>query len=317
MTIRGLASRVWLLGWFVAWLLISRRGVSPVAASWGALLFGASGAIAGSFLFVRGFRLLQRKRWIEDTPVSRISAAAMGRVKLFGRAAGPYTLISPLAQVDCYYYRVEARDTGDNREEKGAESHAEETIFTPLFVEDETGRMLIDPRGAELEIPPEYEEAIETESMSECARRFLRRHGLSTVGNITVTEYAIKPGDPMVVMGTLTENHLVAAETSGQSLEAGYLSREAADLQRREQMEGMGIPIRDLPPANSEASADFKLHPEIVLASGSDREPFVIARQDPQHIVADLARSSVLGIWGGAALALFSFGLVIKWIGLW
>ena len=219
--------------------------------------------------------------------------------------------------MDCYYYRVEARDTGDNREEKGAESHAEETIFTPLFVEDETGRMLIDPRGAELEIPPEYEEAIETESMSECARRFLRRHGLSTVGNITVTEYAIKPGDPMVVMGTLTENHLVAAETSGQSLEAGYLSREAADLQRREQMEGMGIPIRDLPPANSEASADFKLHPEIVLASGSDREPFVIARQDPQHIVADLARSSVLGIWGGAALALFSFGLVIKWIGLW
>jgi hypothetical protein len=118
-------------------------------------------------------------------------------------------------------------------------------------------------------------------------------------------------------MGTLTENHLVPAETSGQSLEAGYLSREAADLQRREQMEGMGIPIRDLPPGNLEPSVDFKLHPEIVLASGSDREPFVIARQNPQRIVADLARSSIFGIWGGAALALLSFGLVVKWLGLW
>jgi E3 Ubiquitin ligase len=317
MTIRGLASRAWLLGWFVAWLLISRRGVSSGSASWGALLFGASGTVAGMFLFIRGFRLLRRKRWIEDTPVSRISAAALGRLKLFGRAAGPYTLISPLAQVDCYYYRVEARDTGDSREEKGTESHAEETIFTPLFIEDETGRMLVDPRGAELEIPSEYEEAIETESMSECARRFLLRHGLSTLGNITVTEFAIKPGDPMVVMGTLTENQLDAAETSRQSLHTGYLSRETADLQRREQMEAMGIPIRDLPPGSPEQSTDFKLHPDIVLASGSGREPFVIARQDPQRIVADLARSSVLGIWGGAALALLSLGLVIKWLGLW
>ncbi|MGH9496161.1 MAG: GIDE domain-containing protein [Candidatus Sulfotelmatobacter sp.] len=317
MTIRTLASRLWLLGWFVAWVLLWKRSFSPVIASWGALVFGASGVIAGLFLFVRGFRLLQRKRWIEDTPVSTISGAALGRVKIFGRAAGPYTLISPLAQVDCYYYRAVAREASDERDEKGSESFAEETIFTPLFVEDETGRMLIDPRDADLEIPSEYEEGIETESMSECARRFLGRHGLSTLGNIMVTECAIKPGDPMLVLGTLVESQSRTGSISGRSPEGPYLSREAADLQRREQMEAMGNPVRDLQATQAQAMADFNLHPQIVLNSGFHQEPFVLSRQNPERIVADLARSCILSIWGGAALALFSLGLGIEWLGLW
>jgi hypothetical protein len=314
MTLRALASRLWLFGWFAAWILLARRNFSPVAASWTALVFGSSGVAVGFFLFFRGFGLLQRKRWIEDTPVSRISAAALGRVKIFGRATGPYTLISPMAQVDCYYYRVVARDAGDDRNEKGRESYAEETIFTPLFIEDETGRMLVDPLGAQLEIPPEYEEAIETESMSECARRFLVRHGLSTLGNITVTECAIKPGDPLLVLGILMEN---PANDTAPRFGRGYMSREAADLQRREQMEAMGIPAREIPIEASGATADFNLHPEVVLTSGTNREPFVLARQNPQRIVDDLARSSMWGIWGGAVLALFSLGLVVQWLGLW
>jgi hypothetical protein len=317
MTLKAIASRMWLFGWFVAWIVISRRNFSPVAASRAALIFGTSGLLAGIFLFFRGFQLLQRKRWIEDTPVSRISAAALGRVKIFGRATGPYTLISPLAQVDCYYYRAVAREASDERNEKSSESFAEETIFTPLFVEDETGRMLIDPRGAELEIPSEYEEAIETESMSECARRFLRRHGVSTLGNIAVTECAIKPGDPMLVMGTLIEDQSRGTGISGRSPEAPYLSSEAADLQRREQMEAMGIPVGDLQSTNAHPTAGFNLHPEIVLSAGLNQEPFVLSRRNPEHIVGDLARNSVFGIWGGAMLTVLSLGLIIYGLGFW
>ncbi|HEX3822726.1 MAG TPA: GIDE domain-containing protein [Candidatus Sulfotelmatobacter sp.] len=315
MTFKAITSRLWLLGWVAAWILLSKRSLSPVMASWGALLFGTSGIAAGLFLFFRGFALLQRKRWVEDTPVSRISAAALGRAKIFGRATGPYTLISPLAGADCYYYRDVARDSGDGRDEQDSEHRAEETIFTPLFIEDETGRMQIDPRGAELELPADYEETIETESMSECARRFLRRHGLSALSGAVVTEYAIKPGDPLLVLGCINEKQPGAAE--GQRLELLYLSPEAADLQRREQMEAMGIPVRQLQIRDLDATTNFDLRPDVILASGSEREPFVIARKNPQGIVADLARSSMLGIWGGAALALFSLGLVIKWLGLW
>ena len=280
-------------------------------APWAALVFGASGVAVGVFLFLRGFALLQRKRWNADTPVSRISSSALGRVKIFGRAAGPYTVISPLAGVDCLYYHAEA--VGGEREEGGTQ-RAQETIFTPLFVQDETGSLLIDPRGAQLEIPREYEESIESESMSECARRFLRRHGLSDLSEAVVSECAIKPGDPLLVLGTLSENS--DGDTRAR-FECGYLSREAADLQRREQMEDMGIPSREMPAANFDSATEFKLRPDVIVSAGSDRDPFILARQNPQRIVDDLARSSFFGIWGGAALALFSLGLMLKWLGLW
>src|SRR5690348_2416137 len=133
MALRTVASRLWLLGWFVALILSLRQGAQF---AWLILLFGASGVIAGLFLFFRGFGLLRQKRLIEDTPVSKIAAAAMGRVKLIGKATGPYTLISPLAGADCYYYRAVAWNGQNAQNEEEVERRAVETIYAPLFIED-------------------------------------------------------------------------------------------------------------------------------------------------------------------------------------
>jgi len=302
MALRSVASRLWLLGWFVALILSFRQGAQF---AWLILLFGASGVIAGLFLFFRGFRLLRQKRLIEDTPVSKIAAAAMGRVKLIGKATGPYTLISPLSGADCYYYRAVAWNGQNAQNEQEVERRAVETIYAPLFIEDETGRLMIDPRGARLDLPYEYDEAVSGISMSECARRFLRRHGLSDVSSTTVTECVIKPGDPLFVLGTLAENRVG---------ENHYLSAEAADLQRREEMEAMGVPESDLPKARATVVAGFDLSPETILGKGSDREPFVLSRETPQRMIDGMARSAVFDIWGGPALALLSLGLLMRWL---
>ncbi len=122
---------------------------------------------------------------------------------------------------------------------------AEEIIFTPLFVEDESGQLMIDPRDAQLELPDEYAETISGASMTECARRFLHRHGLSTITETTVTEWVIKPGDPLLVLGTLSE--VPVTEVKGPGERQFYLSAEAADLQRRERLEEFGVPGGILP----------------------------------------------------------------------
>jgi hypothetical protein len=316
--LRTFASRLWLLGWVAAWIFASKRVLlRPEIVSSVACLFGTSGVVAGLWLFVRGFQLLQRKRWVEDTPVTKIAAAAMGQVKVFGKADGPYTLLSPLAGVDCYYYRTVAWD-GRNAQDRRGVNRATETLFAPFFVQDETGRLMIDPRGAELELPYEYDEAISGESMSEGARRFLRRHGLSTGGDTTVSEYAIKPGDPLLVLGTLSEKHgmgdMAAPEAGG--FRATYLSRDAADLQRREQFEAMGAPTTQSAEPNATMAADFDSRPRIVLSAGY-YQPFVLSRENPQRMIDDLARRSFLYIWGGPVLAVFSLGLVIRWLGGW
>jgi hypothetical protein len=256
---------------------------------------------------------LQRKKWIEDTPMAKISGVAIGPVKIFGKATGPYTLLSPLAQVDCSYYRAVAWNGRDAQDEKHPECRTIETLFTPLFVEDETGVLMIDPRDAQLELPAEYDEEISEASMAECSRRFLHRHGLSTTGGTTVTEYAIKPGDPLLVLGMLGENF--AGSTSG-GMEP-YLSREAADLQRREQLEALGIADCVLPSPNTEPASGFDLHPRVILRKADGGQPFLLSQQSPQRVVSILGRTSVTDIWGGPALALLSLGLLMKWLGLW
>jgi hypothetical protein len=319
MTPKTVAPRALVIFCYLAWMVGSRRlSLSPEVISTLTLVLGAAGTLAGLYLFFRGFHLLQRKRWIEDTPVTKISAAAIGPVKVFGKATGPYTLLSPLASVDCYYYRAIAwsgRDTDDDQEPRG---RATETLFTPLFVEDETGSLMVDPRGAAIELPAGYDEQISGDSMTECSRRFLRRHGLSTSGGTTVSEYAIKPGDPLLVLGTLGESRglggMADVETSRDR--GAYLSREAADLQRREQLEALGIPLSESSQPVEAGNPPFDLLPRAVLRAGGNR-PFVLSRQTPQRMIDRLAQRSVLDIWGGPAIALLSLGLLLRGLALW
>jgi hypothetical protein len=318
--LRKIAARFWQVGWLMAWVVATRSDLSRVIVSGLAFLFGCTGVIAGIYLFLRGFELLRRRRWIEDTPVSKISAAAMGQVKVLGTAIGPYTLLSPLANVDCYYYQAVAWDGRNSKDDQTFEGRATETLFTPFFVEDETGRLMVDPRGAQLDLPCEYYEAVSGDSMSQCTRRFLRRHGLSTSADTLVSEYAIKPGDSVFVFGTLDENRGLGtmAEAKERDPKGTYMSREAADLQRLEQFEAIGIPQGELPrAAPGDNGITFDLHPRAVLRVGDNRQPFVLSRQQPQNLIDGLARKSIIDVWGGPALALFSVGLVTKWLGVW
>jgi len=299
-----------------------RLHLSPEIVSAITLLFGIFGLITGLYLFFRGFRLLQQKKWIEDTPTMKIAAAAIGQVKVFGKVTGPYSLLSPLAGADCYYYRAVAWGGGDSRDEGKPAGKASETLFAPFFVEDDTGRVMIDPRGAQIDLPAEYDEQISGDSMAEGSRRFLRRHGISIHGVTAVTEYCVKPGDSLFVLGTLDEDRgwgSMADEEPEQfaGAEERYLSPEAADLQRREQLEAMGMPESALPPANTKVPPGFELHARVVLRRGDDHQLLLLSRQSPQRVVDDLRRRSLVDIWGGAALALLSLGLVVQRFGWW
>lgn len=315
--LRTYASRLVPAIWFLAWLFsVSQSGSPSGLRSILSVFVCGLGLIGGLYLFLRGFRLLAWKRYIEDTPITKIAAAAVGNVKVFGKAAGPYTIISPLAAVDCYYYRAITWDGRDAQDLETSEGRVTETLFTPLFVQDETGTIMIDPRGARLEFPPDYEEQICSGSMAESSRRFLHRHALTDVGDTTVTEYAIKPGDPLLVLGCLSPNPGLGTigEHSG-TKGTYYLSREAADLQRYEQYDAQGVRDPELTARPTGVAIAFDEHPSMLLSAGDRRNPFVLSRQTPQRIINDLARRSTLSIWGGPVLTLLSLALLLKHLG--
>jgi len=174
--------------------------------------WAAVGAIAGVFLFARGFNMLRCKRLILNTPSSKIRSASMGLVEISGTAKGPQTVPAGITGDACYYYRAMAwqlKYSGKNQQWKKV---ADESLYVPFFVEDATGDALVDPQGAELDIHRNFHDELgdsffsTSGMMPKNVSAFLLRYGLLGTEKIRLEEYCIKPSDPLFILGTLCQN---------------------------------------------------------------------------------------------------------------
>jgi hypothetical protein len=171
-----------------------------------------AGAFAGVYLFYRGFRLLQRKRLILNTPASKIRSAAMGLVEINGLAVGPYTMLAPITGVPCYYFRTTAWQWQQRGKNSEWVKVADESLHVPFFLEDNTGRILVNPQGAEMDIHRDFHDEFGTTLFSSSLgipsniASFLARNGVSTDKKIKVDEYCIKPKNALFILGTLAQN---------------------------------------------------------------------------------------------------------------
>ena len=124
----------------------------------GFIFYCVIGICAGIYLFVQGFRLLQRRHLILDTPVSKIRSASIGMVELNGLAVGPYTMVAPITARPCYYHRTlvwEWKQTGKNKQWVKV---AAECMHVPFFLDDNTAKVMVDPRGADLDLHRDFQQ---------------------------------------------------------------------------------------------------------------------------------------------------------------
>jgi hypothetical protein len=176
------------------------------------LAAAAAGAAGGLYLFYRGFRLLQRKRLILNTPASKIRSASMGLVEISGLATGPYVINSPLTQMSCYYYRSIAWQYQQRGKNSEWVKVAEESLHVPFYIDDGSGKLLVDPSGAEMDLHcdlhEEYNRSVlmSGPEMSASVYGFLSRHGVDSGRRIKVEESCIYPKSPLFVLGTLSQN---------------------------------------------------------------------------------------------------------------
>lgn len=178
----------------------------------GLLILCVIGFCAGIGLFFYGFRLLQRRRLILDTPFSKIRSASMGMVEISGLAVGPYTMIAPITARSCYYYRTLVWEWKQSGKNKAWVKVAGECMHLPFFVDDNTGRVLVDPRGADLDLHRDFEQEFcdsfftTKDPAPDTVRSFLARHGIVTNNKIKVEEYCIKPKNSLFILGSLGDN---------------------------------------------------------------------------------------------------------------
>ena len=259
----------------------------------GLLVWCAIGFCAGLGLFFYGFRLLQRRRLILDTPFSKIRSASMGMVEVTGLAVGPYTMIAPVTARACYYYRTEVREYKQRGKNKEWVKVAGECMYVPFFVDDNTGRLLVDPRGADLDLHCDFEQEFcdsfftTKDPAPENVRGFLARHGIVTSNRIKVQEFCIKPKNSLFILGTLGENPGLEVSPRGvpddenqNSLSMGGFSLSMGSLASR-----MGVTDDDLRLDAAVSRPSPRLPVEVIQLS-PERAPTAAAEMSHQQKIA-------------------------------
>ena len=134
-----------------------------------AILIG--GAVAGLLIFFRGFRVYGEYRLLSDTPEQPISSLPMGRVRFHGKVSAEKLTKAPLSLTPCVYWRTQVeRGTSILGVRSGGNSASDEDSV-PFVLEDMSGRVALDPHGAELDLKPTFEK-ISSEAFGQFRQKY-------------------------------------------------------------------------------------------------------------------------------------------------
>jgi hypothetical protein len=210
---------------------------------------------AGVYLFFRGFKVYWDYRVLKNLPRSSIRGLAMGLVRVRGRATGSESLVSPVSRQPCYYYSLDvAKWETDHRNNHFWRRWSRDSDQVKFYLEDETGKVLLNARRAELELDKTFQQIIDGElpdnlftfshqrelfegkaaadamPAAEAARE---RYQLELIGALAkggakgeagrfrLTEYCILPGKWYEVTGTCVENRLAKDDADRNQIRKG------------------------------------------------------------------------------------------------
>jgi hypothetical protein len=119
-------------------------------------LFLALGFLVGLVMFFLGFRIYREYRILADTPIAPVRSIPMGLVHVHGKATGEAPVASPLTGVSCYYYRVQIEKYVKKENESTWETLRTDTGERKFYLDDATGRVLVNPQSAEYDVPQTF-----------------------------------------------------------------------------------------------------------------------------------------------------------------
>jgi hypothetical protein len=183
----------------------------------------------GVVLFFRGLRVFRKSLIVADTPMIPIRSVAMGLTQVHGHAGGDTPFPSPVSGTACYAFRVKIeRYAGRN----GWKHHRTDQNGRRFYLKDDSGRIHVEPREAEFDVPLNCRRQIGGPMMGFSLMNLFRPLGAdaSDGSDLSVnaktedelleyagvdygctdpfrfTEYCIKPDNEYDVLGTCVEN---------------------------------------------------------------------------------------------------------------
>lgn len=310
-------------GWLnaLAWA-VKGEDAGDIAIAIGVLAVGA--AVAGW----RAHRFLNHARAVEDIPTAKTRSAPQGYVELegTGRNLEDAALDAPLSGLPCLWYRYKIEEHVSSgrkshwRTVDQGESHA------TFWLEDDTGRALIDPDGAE--ITPKHKDVWRSNSglstsplSAPGVAKFLL--GRSSLNPHRFTEERLMAGEPLYALGllkNLTSLHdgptlaeevrkrLNEWKANQPQLKARFDLDKDGKIDEKEWLLARAQAKREIEAARR-MNRDFSEGVNIMTAAGDSKRPYLLSAHRQSQLVKHFRLWLVL-----YGLGFFAAGSVALWL---
>jgi hypothetical protein len=267
---------------------------------------------AGLHLFFFGFREIRKKRLIEHTPTAKIRSVALGCVEVTGTAQQRSPLKTPLTAADCVVYRFKVeQQTRDSKGRTHWRTVRQGNSTSYFYVQDETGKILVDPLGAEVLLTKDYVT--------------VDKAGLGPA--MRYSEWYIQPGDFVYILGTAKKFTDAAASRAARLAEKlrQIKADQAALLKEFDADQDGHISIEEWDRARA-AAEDAVLAEELrqpqsaaddlVIGTGEHEKTFIISDHDEKEVAGRIFGRSAFSSIGGFALSAAMFAALLARAGI-
>ncbi len=278
----------------------------------------ALGVVAGVFWFFKGFSLYRKYRLVADTPVIPIRSTAMGLVEVHGTACDGKLVKSPVSGTTCYFSRVKI-DAWTIKADGNGEWRqvATGTKGSGFHLRDKTGKILVDPEGADLDFP---------ESGQRVAGEVIpsgRRQPIETSHPIQIDEWdCYTSGARFLTLFPKDPRPVSAAIPQLREEELLEFVREAVskDGARQNSLRGMyRLTEHCIVPGVSygiTATCSENPHPRgpqdhNLLKKGENEPTFLISSRGEKELLMNLHKRALRHILGGSLLAIASLAILL------
>ena len=287
------------------------------------------GTLGGVVAFIWGFIQLKKKHMIENIPTSKIRSMAIGLVEIKGKSMDWMPLQAPFSQEQCVYFQYEVEELRRSKNRTyWASIHKGNSNHAPFYLEDETARVIVNPKGAEVDIPNSF--TLKTGFLKDVPGHivsFLDARGVryksffGTHKTLRFTESHIGIHHVVYVLGVCKNNRTNLAKKHRRRVQE-IIRKAKANPKVMAQFDTDGdgqIDAQEWELARQ--LINKKIHEKhavseedkVYIGEGEHRnQMFYISNKSEKQLVRELGTEAMLGVFGGALLSVASVGYVIS-----
>lgn len=171
----------------------------------------------GTGLFYYGFRMILRQRAVENTPKAKTRSLPMGQVAVEGTIETFAEITeAPFSRIPCVFFSYDLQREFEYRDRDGHIRRGWKQLdagqwSVPFFVRDDTGRVLLDPKGAEFDIDADI--SLREILADEMPPYVAARTAVPRAEKLRYTERVLRAGDAVYALGFAGDNPHIADTT--------------------------------------------------------------------------------------------------------